>query len=198
MVNLGSFLNNPDLAFKSLSEVKSLVESKISKVNTSGSTGAGKNKSKSDKIKDLFGTTSLPTSESVCKSYQVNIKVDIINEQGVRTNMNLTVHKGVADDVKKIFKEIADIGFICIASQCGGYNYRKVTGGSSLSQHSYGTAIDINWDYNPYSKNSNYKCPESKYKITPNVVNIFANYGWSWGGNWTTPKDYMHFTYLGG
>lgn len=33
MVNLGSFLNNPDLAFKSLSEVKSIVDSKISKVN---------------------------------------------------------------------------------------------------------------------------------------------------------------------
>lgn len=33
IVNLGSFINNPDLAFKSLSEVKSIVDSKISKVN---------------------------------------------------------------------------------------------------------------------------------------------------------------------
>lgn len=33
IVNLGSFINNPDLAFKSLSEIKSIVDSKISKVN---------------------------------------------------------------------------------------------------------------------------------------------------------------------
>lgn len=37
IVNLGSFLNNSSLAFKSLSEIKQTVDTKISKVNNSGS-----------------------------------------------------------------------------------------------------------------------------------------------------------------
>jgi hypothetical protein len=25
------------------------------------------------------------------------------------------------------------------------------------------------------------------------VIDIFKKYGWKWGGNWRSSKDYMHF-----
>jgi hypothetical protein len=29
------------------------------------------------------------------------------------------------------------------------------------------------------------------------VVDAFADIGWSWGGNWNTLKDWMHFSRSG-
>jgi hypothetical protein len=82
-----------------------------------------------------------------------------------------------------------------------------VTGGSSWSNHSYGTAIDINPIQNPYvrgttvlppaSRDGNYHTDRSARPgvITSGdvVVSAFASIGWSWGGYWTSLKDYQHF-----
>ena len=37
----------------------------------------------------------------------------------------------------------------------GGYVCRKITGGNQPSLHSYGIAVDVNWQTNPYLKTSN-------------------------------------------
>ena len=39
----------------------------------------------------------------------------------------------------------------------------------------------------------------SPYSIVPNgpVVRAFSQYGWGWGGNWNSSKDYMHFSFTG-
>jgi hypothetical protein len=29
------------------------------------------------------------------------------------------------------------------------------------------------------------------------VVRAFASVGWEWGGFWTSPKDYQHFSWTG-
>lgn len=52
-----------------------------------------------------------------------------------------------------------------------------------LSRHSWGVAIDINPSTNQYGT------PGTLDKI---VIEIFAKYGFHWGGNWRTP-DPMHF-----
>jgi hypothetical protein len=57
----------------------------------------------------------------------------------------------------------------------------------SLSLHSYGIAIDLNWDKNQVGTIGN---------IPLDVVYLFSIYGWRWGGNWENPgKDPMHFEY---
>ncbi|MDD4899031.1 MAG: M15 family metallopeptidase [Candidatus Omnitrophica bacterium] len=81
------------------------------------------------------------------------------------------------------------------------FNYRKVTGGNSLSRHAYGYAIDINPVQNPYIKGGvvlpagAVYDPRQPGTLTPDcpVVKTFLRLGWTWGGNWHSLKDYQHF-----
>lgn len=87
--------------------------------------------------------------------------------------------------------------------------YREITGGSSLSNHAFGRAIDINPQQNPYvSYRSGYpvwshdnaddyidRDTGYEHVITHDDIcyQIFTKYGFSWGGDWSTIKDYQHF-----
>lgn len=90
------------------------------------------------------------------------------------------------------------------------FNYRVVPGTSKLSNHAAGYAIDINPLQNPYVKyNKNgefakyYKDMEQYADRTsgkPHMIThedicyqIFTKYGFSWGGDWNSSKDYQHF-----
>lgn len=68
----------------------------------------------------------------------------------------------------------------------GAYTYRLTRGGTSLSMHSYGCAIDFDPMRNAYgSKHPHFReCPE--------VLRAFCDEGWVWGGNWRKP-DGMHW-----
>lgn len=88
------------------------------------------------------------------------------------------------------------------ANNTSGFNYRQVTGGSRLSKHALGRAIDINPFRNPYIKGSlilpkgavyNPKTDEGALTADHPVVRSFLRLGWEWGGNWTRLKDYQHF-----
>ena len=123
------------------------------------------------------------------------------------STMSLTVNRNLADEVAQIFNEIYNSPEQFPIKNVGGYCWRSTPLGG-VSQHSYGTCIDINFDENYYCYASNgkaitgsfWKPGENPYSITQNgsVVKAFAKYGWKWGGNaWTTLRDYMPFTYLG-
>ena len=91
------------------------------------------------------------------------------------------------------------------------FNCRFATGSTtSLSQHSYGWAIDINPLQNPYVRNDGTtlryialpfrdRSLQRKGMIHAGdiVVRSFAAIGWEWGGHWHTLKDYMHFSLTG-
>lgn len=87
------------------------------------------------------------------------------------------------------------------ANNTSGFNYRQTTGGTQLSNHAYGRAVDINPFQNPYVKGSivlpksaRY-APSAKGTLTAAhpVVRAFQQLGWVWGGGWDTLKDYQHF-----
>lgn len=97
----------------------------------------------------------------------------------------------------------------CDANNTSSFCYREITGGGNLSNHAWGCAIDINPQQNPYVS---YKSGSPKWShenandyIDRSVVkdhmivegdecyNIFAKYGFGWGGAWKTIKDYQHF-----
>ena len=107
-----------------------------------------------------------------------------------------------------IFTEIYNDSSKFPIKDVGGYSWRNTAGGK-ISEHSYGTCIDINYNENYYVTpdgtpitGSHWKPGEDPYSIAEDsvVVKTFAKYGWKWGGNaWSDAynKDYMHFTYLG-
>jgi len=81
---------------------------------------------------------------------------------------------------------------------------RPVVGATSWSMHAYGLAVDLNPFQNPYVK-GDLVLPElaSTYTdrervrpgmVTPDVVHAFESIGWSWGGDWNSLKDWMHFS----
>lgn len=86
---------------------------------------------------------------------------------------------------------------------------RATTGGTNWSQHAYGLAIDINPFQNPYVK-GDLVLPELASYYTdrelaePGIITgggvvdtAFALIGWGWGGNWSSLKDWMHFSQNG-
>lgn len=85
-----------------------------------------------------------------------------------------------------------------VNNSCG-FSYRMVAGTDRLSNHSFGRAIDINPQINPYIKGEHsygldYD-PTRPGTLTEDsvIVQYFKSRGWEWGGDWTDRKDYMHF-----
>ena len=135
------------------------------------------------------------------------VKIDVqtwylkTSGEKVPRTWTLTVHKNLAETVKAIFDEIfhGPEQFPIHELYC--YSW------SGKSEHTIGSAIDINWSENyycdPYGNaivGNFWKPGENPYSITPggDVANAFAKYGYIWGINWNNGyKDYMHFSFFG-
>ncbi len=117
----------------------------------------------------------------------------------------LTVNKALADEIYDIFYEIYTGSEKFPIKSVYAYSWRNTAEGA-VSQHSYGTAVDINPEENycvyksGKTTGSFWKPYENPYSLTADgdVVKAFSKYGWTWGAEWDSPKDYMHFSYLGG
>jgi poly-gamma-glutamate synthesis protein (capsule biosynthesis protein) len=93
------------------------------------------------------------------------------------------------------------------------FNCRPVSGKKKKwSKHAYGKAIDINPIANPYISKTGYISHKSSYKYKKRrhidinnladralllasdpATKVFKKYGWGWGGDWKSMKDYQHF-----
>jgi hypothetical protein len=91
----------------------------------------------------------------------------------------------------------------------GAFNCRPSVGATRWSEHAYGRAIDVNPFHNPYVR-GRLVLPELAGAYTDRarglpgmitgagpVVSAFRAVGWTWGGDWRSPKDYMHFSVTG-
>lgn len=67
-----------------------------------------------------------------------------------------------------------------------GYHYRTIAGTNTLSWHARGMAIDINPTENAVNARS--------YSLPPQLIALFKQAGFGWGGDWKSKKDYMHFS----
>lgn len=74
------------------------------------------------------------------------------------------------------------------------YNYRSKKGGSGLSLHSWGIALDINPGQNPYQSG---KYDAAQTDIPIKIIEIFNKHGFQWGGDWPGQRDPMHFEWYG-
>ncbi len=145
-------------------------------------------------------------------------------EGGVVTG-ELVVHADVADGVVGVFRTLFEAGYpirsMRLVDDFGGsddasmaadntsaFNCRAITRGTGWSEHAYGRALDLNPRENPYVRGTLVLPPEGEpYADRPDlpgvvhagdvVVTAFAAAGWRWGGDWTSPVDYQHFSVTG-
>ncbi|MBV9143845.1 MAG: M15 family metallopeptidase [Pseudonocardiales bacterium] len=135
----------------------------------------------------------------------------------------MLVNADVAQAVVSVFKRLFAAGFpieemrITSKAELGlpptgdgnnteGFVCHQIPGQTEWSAHAYGLAIDLNPFDNPYVK-GNLVVPElaSSYLNRDWVrsgmvldggpaVTAFESVGWTWGGRWVGPVDFMHFS----
>lgn len=77
-----------------------------------------------------------------------------------------------------------------IAGWCWGYTYKEISGSSSLSNHSSGTALDINAPNHGYGASGTFTSGQvSQIRAILNEVSPAVR----WGGDYSGTKDEMHF-----
>jgi hypothetical protein len=104
-----------------------------------------------------------------------------------------TVNKYGAANFKAFVEDLEGRGYK-FNGDPQGYNPRSKFDGGGPSEHAYGNAIDINPGANPFTHNVNRPLQTD---LPPDVSAIAAKYGLSWGGDWHSVKDAMHFEYRG-
>jgi hypothetical protein len=94
------------------------------------------------------------------------------------------------------------------ADNTSSFNCRPATGSTRWSHHAYGLAIDLNPIENPYVVDGRTIHPASvpyleRERERPGMlvdggaaVRTFTAAGWHWGGDWSDPVDYQHFSKL--
>jgi hypothetical protein len=147
------------------------------------------------------------------------INVSYIGFDGQKHKGQILVNKAIKDDVEYLFRElqkekIAIKSVIPIvkydwdddksmeANNTSGFNYRKVANKNTLSNHSWGRAIDVNPFTNPAIYSDGRVAPKGAIYNKKNIGTIHSSSpivkkmkarGWEWGGDWTSLKDYQHF-----
>jgi hypothetical protein len=103
--------------------------------------------------------------------------------------------RAVSADLAKVFAQKPDLR-VYTQKLAGTFNWRKIAGTQRLSNHSFGTAIDLNLDKAAYWR---WQTPAQletfSRKNWPNeIVETFERHGFIWGGKWWH-FDTMHFEY---
>ncbi|WP_369069031.1 M15 family metallopeptidase [Kineococcus terrestris] len=153
------------------------------------------------------------------------VTVTHVDDAGRAQVGRLVVHADVAGAVAAVFGELYALRFplasvrpvdefggsddaSMAADNTSAFNCRLTTGGTRFSEHSYGTAIDVNPVRNPYVRGTTVLPEAGRAYVdrTPApgvvtagdpVVRAFARHGFSWGGDWSSLKDYQHFSTSG-
>lgn len=104
----------------------------------------------------------------------------------------VSVHKRIARLVDLLLDATEKRhGYLLKPAQCGGYNCRPIAGTSSPSNHSWGLAVDLNWNENTYNSTGRHTLPTA-------VARMWNRYGFAWGGDYTGAKhDWMHLEFMG-
>jgi poly-gamma-glutamate synthesis protein (capsule biosynthesis protein) len=135
----------------------------------------------------------------------------------------LAVHRRWADEILVIFRRLYRQGFpirrVRLVDRfdaddresmrhdnTSAFNCRYVAGTTTWSQHAFGRAIDINPVENPYVDGSHVSPRRGRRYLDRSdvrpgmivrgevVLRAFRRIGWGWGGDWSSAKDYQHFS----
>lgn len=129
-------------------------------------------------------------------------------EAAVRRNLvsliwcgkKITVHKKVVPSLKRIEESVRSYEKAhgkpkWVPERVDTFNWRPIRGGTTLSKHSFGVALDINPADNPYYHTYNSKLTMN---LPLHVIRAFQAEKWDTGYWWNSPCDTMHISYCGG
>lgn len=150
---------------------------------TGGPSGFVRGSANAAKPGPLWGTPGTPDFEG---QHLTTIKTP--SGQSVTVNkVAATAFTGFLGDLDAAGYKISDVQ---------GYDDRsKLSGGPS--QHAFGNAIDVNPDQNPANYTPLLGPKDFKTNLPANVADIAAKWGITWGGDWKSLKDPMHFEFAG-
>ncbi|MBL0373090.1 M15 family metallopeptidase [Rhizobium sp. KVB221] len=113
--------------------------------------------------------------------------------------LRVTEVNGVNRALEKVRDELAAQPELTkyLTPSAGVFNWRRVSGQTNLSVHSFGAAIDLNTkfaDYWVWSGGKPGRVPDYRNKYPMDIIEIFERHGFIWGGRWYH-YDTMHFEY---
>jgi nucleoid-associated protein YgaU len=118
---------------------------------------------------------------------------DMMRVKADVTGTRVNVHKRIAALVDILLDETEKRGYRLNPKTCGGYVNRPIRGTRKASNHSWGLAIDVNWDKNPETRDG-----VVHTNLPGWVPQLWNRYGFAWGGNYHGKhKDPMHFEFMG-
>ena len=100
---------------------------------------------------------------------------------------SVTCHRAMIGPLRAALGELARRGLARLvdpADYAGCYAPRRIQPSGQLSLHAWGVAIDINAAANPFMGRSHQD---------PRLVRTMERHGFTWGGEWPTRPDPMHF-----
>lgn len=112
--------------------------------------------------------------------------------------VDVTTVNGVDKALEAVSRELDGLSLASrkfVKPTAGTYNCRTVAGSHVISMHAYGAAIDLNPKYSDYWRwSANPSHPIWSNQIPIEIVRIFEEHGFIWGGYWYH-FDTMHFEY---
>lgn len=116
-----------------------------------------------------------------------------INFLGVNIRVNKLIAPYLAEAESRV--RSAGLNIHLKQEQCSCQNWRPIRGGTELSNHSWGVAVDLNSIDNPWQPHLNGSNHGGKMVSNwpPEFVSIMKDVGFKWGGEWSGRADPMHF-----
>jgi hypothetical protein len=129
----------------------------------------------------------------------VNILGDWVKENIVIVSLPVLMMQKIqfnikaADALQFWFEEMNQMRLLSkIVSFDGSFCPRLIRDGTTLSNHAFGVAIDLNAHWNQLGKEP---AKLGDKGCVLEMVDVAAKHGFFWGGNYKNRKDGMHFEY---
>ena len=102
----------------------------------------------------------------------------------------LVVHGAISILVKGLCERTMQLGYNLVPGWCWGAACRSIRGSTRPSNHSWALAVDLNAPTNPMGSTLKTDMPDW-------MPELWAKYGFRWGGTYQSRPDAMHYEFMG-